>query len=118
MTKQVTVGSSDTTPPSTTASLSGTSGQNGWYVGSVTVTLTATDSSGISSRHYRIDSGAWTDYSSAFTVSGEGTHTVEFYSIDMASNTESVKSVTFKIDTVKPVTNGSRIRLFCDPFRQ
>ncbi len=107
VTKQVTVGSSDTTPPSTTASLSGTSGQNGWYVGSVTVTLTATDSSGISSRHYRIDSGTWTDYSSAFTVSGEGTHTVEFYSIDMASNTESVKSVTFKIDTVKPITNGS-----------
>jgi hypothetical protein len=107
VTKQVTVGSSDTTPPSTTASLSGTSGLNGWYTSAVTVTLTATDSSGISSRHYRIDSGTWTDYSSAFTVSSEGTHTVEFYSIDMASNTESVKSVTFKIDTVKPITNGS-----------
>ena len=65
-TKQTVVGTSDTTPPTTTASLSGTSGQNGWYTSAVTVTLTATDSSGISSRNYRLDGGSWNTYTSSF----------------------------------------------------
>ncbi len=107
VTKQVTVGSSDSTPPTTTASLAGTSGQNGWYTSSVTVTLTASDSGGVASRHYRIDSGSWNIYSVPFTLNTEGSHTVEFYSIDNAGNTESTKSVNLKIDTIKPSSSSS-----------
>jgi len=106
-TKQVTVGTADTTPPTTSASLAGTSGQNGWYTSSVTVTLTATDSGGVASRHYRIDSGSWTTYSVPFTLSTEGSHTIEYYSIDNAGNTEGVKSVSLKIDTIKPSSSSS-----------
>ena len=106
-TKQTVVGTSDTTPPTTTASLSGTSGQNGWYTSAVTVTLTATDSSGISSRNYRLDGGSWNTYTSSFSISSDGTHTVEYYSIDTAGNTEPVKSITVKVDTTKPSTSHS-----------
>ena len=45
----------DTTPPTTSAALSGTAGTNGWYTSPVTVSLSATDSgSGVATTYYRI----------------------------------------------------------------
>src|SRR3989475_11294181 len=54
----------DTTPPSTTASVSGTAGANGWYVTTVAVSLSATDSgSGIDNVYVSVDGGGWDVYS-------------------------------------------------------
>ncbi len=53
--------------------------------------------SGVERIVYRVDAGTWTNYSGSFTV-GAGSHTVEFYAIDHAGNTESVKTAT----TVSP----------------
>jgi len=51
---------SDTTPPLTTATLSGTQGQNGWYISGVNVDLAADDlESGVHSINWKLDDGEW-----------------------------------------------------------
>ena len=93
----------DVDSPSTSYSLSGTLGSNNWYRSSVTVSLSASDShSGVASTKYKIDGGGWQDYTGAFTVSGDGTHTVYYYSTDNAGNVEAQKSFSVKIDTTNP----------------
>ena len=74
----------DNTPPSTTTSPSGTMGNNGWWQSDVQVSLSASDGSGIgvASTEYRVDGGPWQTYTGPFTVSGDGTHTVEYRSTD------------------------------------
>ena len=56
--------------------------------------------SGAAATYYQIDGGSLALYSSAFTVSGVGTHTVLFQSVDVAGNVEVTKSVSFAIRTV------------------
>jgi uncharacterized repeat protein (TIGR01451 family) len=99
----------DATNPVTTADLSGPAGTNGWYTDSVQVTLSATDAtSGVASTEYQVDGGTFQTYSgNSFTVSGDGTHTIVYYSIDNAGNQEGNETATFKIDTTKPVTTAS-----------
>jgi hypothetical protein len=51
---------SDTTPPTTTATLNGTVGLNDWYTSGVGVNLSASDlESGVASINYRLDEGEW-----------------------------------------------------------
>ncbi len=99
----------DWTAPTTTISKSGTPGDNGWYKTDVTVTLTCDDGtgSGCESTNYRIDGGAWTAYSAAFTIT-TGTHIVDYYSTDNAGNTEATETATIKIDKVAPTTTISK----------
>jgi len=74
----------DVTAPATTASVSGS-----------TVTLSATDAgSGIAATYYTIDGGARQTYSAPFSVTANSVHTVSFWSVDRAGNTETAKSVS------------------------
>jgi hypothetical protein len=96
---------SDSAPPTTTISLTGTLGENSWYISSVIITLTAVDDmTGVDYTMYTLDSGGWTIYTTPFSVSDDMTHTIEYYSVDNVGNTEPVKSVDFKIDQVPPIT--------------
>ena len=52
---------------------------------------------------YRIDGGAWTTGTSA-SVSGEGRHTVAFYSTDRVGLRERQHAVAVNIDSAPPVT--------------
>ncbi len=89
--------------PTTTSSLAGTPGNAGWYRSSVTVTLTATAGTlPIASTNYTLDGGAQQTYSAPFTVAPDGTHTVTFWSVDTAGNTETAHSLTIKIDATAP----------------
>ena len=90
--------------PTTTALLSGTASANGWYKSAVQVTLLATSGSAwhIASTNYAVDGGSQQTYSSPFTVSGDGTHTITYYSVDSAGNTGTVNTATFKIDATAP----------------
>ncbi len=95
----------DTLPPASTAALSGSSSGGNWFVSSVGVTVSATDSqSGVATIQVRTDGGAWQLYTSPVTVAGDGTHAVDYYATDVAGNVESTHSVSVKIDTVSPAS--------------
>jgi hypothetical protein len=82
----------DTVGPVSSAQVSGTVGNDGSYISSVTVTLTSTDTtSGIQSEQYRIDGGPWRTYSAPFTVGGNGTHMLDYFATDVAGNSEAVR---------------------------
>src|SRR6185437_3841330 len=73
----------DTVAPATGSSLSPASpdGANGWYLGPVQVTLSPSDAtSGVASTTYTVDGGAAQTYSGPFTISADGSHTVQFWS--------------------------------------
>ena len=74
----------------------------------VIVTLSATDEnggldvSGVAATHYRIDAGVW-QTGTTVEVTGDGQHTVSYYSTDNAGNNEPVKtSQTLTIATTPP----------------
>jgi hypothetical protein len=102
---QVTGGAGDATPPETTCTLEGDL-VGEVYTSDVTVTLTATDdSSGVNYTMYKIDGGTWETYDAApFVVSGNGEHTVAFYSVDIAGNEEVEQSTTFTIQYTIEIT--------------
>ena len=98
----------DTTPPSTTASLAGTPGDNGWRRGAVTVTLTASDpASGPAATTYRVNGGPWQTYTGPVTVATDGSYTMDFYTTDLAGLDETPGSVTFRIDATSPTVTSS-----------
>jgi outer membrane protein assembly factor BamB len=98
----------DLTAPSTSAGLSGTAGANEWYPGAVQVSLTASDAmSGIANIFYSVDGGAQQTYAGPFTISTDGSHTVNYWSMDVAGNTEAQQSTVVKIDMSAPSTAAS-----------
>ena len=93
----------DSIPPTTTVSLSGTDGENGWYTSSVTASLSATDIGyGVENTTYRINDGSWALYTSSFTIDIEGINTIDYYSVDQANNKENTNTLDIKIDTTQP----------------
>ena len=106
----------DNTAPETTAYLDPATpdGENNWYVSNVRITLvtehmvrflnpgTTSKIAGDGYTMYKIDDGDWQEYFVPFTVSEDGEHTVEFYSVDNAGNEEAIGEVTFKIDKTVP----------------
>ncbi len=99
----------DSTPPVTTAALSGTPGENGYYVSNVTATLTATDDiSGVKSTHYNLNSTGWLTYTPPLVITTNGRNVLQYYSIDNTNHTETTKSTSpFYIDTVAPANPTS-----------
>jgi len=96
----------DMTAPTTTATVSGTKGKNGWYTSSVSVKLNATDAdSGVATTTYSLTGGAkWLTYSTSTPISltTEGTTTLLYYSTDNAGNREATSTMIIKIDKTAP----------------
>ncbi len=98
----------DEVPPTTNHSLLyGTMGDNGWYTSSVGLRLKASDSfSGVDYTMYNLDSQGYRIYNNPiffFGKTGEGEHTLSYYSVDRSGNVETEKSINFKIDKSDPV---------------
>ncbi len=107
----------DTLPPDTAVSTV-PSRASGWYGRDVTITLTPHDagagmSGGPALTAYSTDGGlTWTPGSS-LTVAADtathaldGPHAVEYYSIDALGHTETAKTLTVNLDTVRPTTKA------------
>jgi hypothetical protein len=87
----------DTAPPVTKAGLSGTLVGGQWQ-SAVTVVLTATDNvSGVNATYYSVDGGATVTYSGSFKISAVGSHSLSYWSVDVAGNTETAQMSTFSI---------------------
>ncbi|HJR06148.1 MAG TPA: PQQ-binding-like beta-propeller repeat protein [Pyrinomonadaceae bacterium] len=96
----------DATAPSTQATATGPSGTNGWYLSAVQLALTASDNlSGMANSYYKVDGGATQTYTGTFNVSNAGVHTLAFWSMDKANNTETQRSLSFGIDSNAPSIN-------------
>ena len=100
----------DRTPPVTQAS-----SQSGWINHDVTVTLTATDNlSGVAATYYSLDGHAGTEGTSVL-VSGQGIHTLTYWSVDVAGNAEVPKTAVVQLDyngptiatTLSPLPNST-----------
>jgi hypothetical protein len=89
----------DLNAPTTTGTLSGTS-IFGWYSSAVTFTATATDDvSGVDATYYKIDGGSTLRYTGPVTISTNGEHQIEYWSVDNVGNEEVHKfTPVFKID--------------------
>lgn len=75
------------------------------YANSATIRLSSTDSeSGVSQTFYRLDGGGPVS-GTTVVASALGSHTIEFWAVDNAGNTEAHHTVAFAVvDTVAPVT--------------
>jgi photosystem II stability/assembly factor-like uncharacterized protein len=97
----------DVTPPQTTAGQSPQAGPSGWTsADQVTVTLTAADEqagSGVATTNYAVDGGAQQTYGAPFSVSGQGAHTITYWSVDVADNSEGQQTLRIDIDTAAPL---------------
>ncbi|HEY4428994.1 MAG TPA: chitobiase/beta-hexosaminidase C-terminal domain-containing protein, partial [Solirubrobacteraceae bacterium] len=115
----------DTLAPTTTAA-----GQNAdastyhsgdWTHQAVTVTLNAADppqlgaeaGSGVAQTYYKVDSAGSYSTGTSVTIpapadhTNDGVHTVSYYSIDKAGNSESAHVFTVKIDTATPSSGAT-----------
>ncbi|WP_344066013.1 OmpL47-type beta-barrel domain-containing protein [Microbacterium pumilum] len=106
-TATITVVAPDTTGPTVSAVISpaAPTGSNGWYKGTAAVTLaiTATDPSGVASREYQVNGGAWKPYTVAISVPA-GQITWTYRATDIKGNVSQVKTIVTKRDTASPVT--------------
>ncbi|MFX0021273.1 MAG: OmpL47-type beta-barrel domain-containing protein [Candidatus Hermodarchaeota archaeon] len=105
----------DKTPPTTTASLSGDLGENGWYTSDVTITLTAADAdSGINFTAYSYDNVIWETYETSILIQSEGITTIYYRSTDNAGWVEAVNSIEVKIDKTLPTVIPTLIGDLCE----
>lgn len=108
-------GGGDTTAPTVTGTVSGSQNAAGDYVGSATVTVTATDAgSGVDTVEYQVDDTSFLPYTAPVRVSSIGDHSVQFRAKDKAGNQSAVGSVSFSVvaptdpgDTTPPTVTAS-----------
>ncbi|MGW0631835.1 OmpL47-type beta-barrel domain-containing protein, partial [Streptomyces sp. NPDC002758] len=96
----------DTTAPDASATVSGTKDSSGNYVGSASVTLTASDAeSGVAGIEYALDGASYRAYTTPVEVNTVGHHTLTYRATDKAGNTSPAKSVEFTIVATPPQDN-------------
>ncbi|MFD8963752.1 OmpL47-type beta-barrel domain-containing protein [Streptomyces sp. NPDC059568] len=109
------VGPGDTTAPTTNATVEGQQNADGAYVGSATVSVTATDEgSGVATTEYAVGAdGPWQPYTAPVVVDQVGSHTIRYRATDQSGNVAAEKSVAFTVvapptdDTAPPETSAT-----------
>ncbi|MDQ0576244.1 OmpL47-type beta-barrel domain-containing protein [Agromyces albus] len=98
----------DGIPPVTTV-INPISPASGWFVTSgIPVAFDANDAeSGIAKTFYQIDGGEEQTYGEPFTAElSTGSHTITYWSVDLAGNAEAKQTTTVSIDDVAPAITG------------
>lgn len=103
----------DTTPPETSATVDGEQDTDGAYIGTATVTVTASDAgSGVNTIEYALGDGEFQPYTAPVMVHETGEHTLRYKATDKAGNAAEVKTVDFTVveqpeeDTTPPETTA------------
>jgi plastocyanin len=103
----------DTTAPAVTPEVTGELDDDGAYVGSATVNLTAVDAgSGVASVEYDLDGAGYAAYTDPVVVDTPGEHTVTYRATDNAGNVSEPGSATFTVveapveDTTPPTVTA------------
>ena len=97
----------DTEAPSTTCSLipPAPNGESEWYISGVWLDFNASDLlSGVNYTEYRVDSNDWEEYTGNASIKKDGSHYIQYYSVDRYGNSETVKHFSLKIDRTPPYT--------------
>lgn len=99
----------DNTAPTSTLSLSGVAGEDNWFWSDVLVTLTASDNgSGVARTEYRFDpESTWYTYAGPFSVTGKGTTSIHYRSVDNMGNIEPTRRQVVKIDRIPPMVGAT-----------
>jgi plastocyanin len=88
----------DTTAPTVTPEVTGELDDDGAYVGSATVNLTAVDAgTGVASVEYDLDGAGYAAYTDPVVVDTPGEHTVTYRATDNAGNVSEPGSATFTV---------------------
>ena len=90
----------DSTAPTATAATAGNQDQRSYFIGSSTLTLTATDDatgSGIDKIEYRVNGGAYTLYTAPVAFNAVGNYDVDYRATDKVGNVSTVKTISFRI---------------------
>jgi DNA-binding beta-propeller fold protein YncE len=97
--------SSESTSPNTTLTTNPSSpdGENGWFTGQPTITLTANEPV---TTYYHWDDDTDTTYTVPF-VAPTGEHTLSYHSADEVGNIELEKSSNFMVDETNPECSGT-----------
>lgn len=96
-------GGLDDSGPTTQIALSGPTGQNGWWTGAVTATLSCFPGSApCTVTEYRLDGGAWVTYTGSFSITSEGTSLLEARSVDTDNQIGPSIERSIRIDTTAP----------------
>ena len=120
LSQTITITSADTTPPTLTIACNGAACSSSAYTSAVTVTLTASDASGIRDVRYTTDgsdpTGAGTVYTGPFTVAA--TATVRAVATDNAGNATALGqtiTITGSTDTTPPTLSIACNGAACSP---
>jgi hypothetical protein len=101
----------DTVAPNSSVSLSPGAPASGWYNVPVQITISATDSggSGVQDSYYRLNGSGSFQRGSSATVPDSGSYSLEFYSRDVAGNSESVQTRPnyFQVDRDAPTVTAT-----------
>lgn len=85
---------------------------SGWFVTSgIPFAFTATDAhSGVGTTSYTVDGGEVLTYGEPFSRDlSDGTHSVTYWSTDLAGNAEVKRTFTVKVDTLPPTITGRTV---------
>jgi hypothetical protein len=61
----------------------------------------------VATTSYRINGGSAQAYTTTFSIASDGVYTVEFWSVDVAGNTETHQTRIVRIDSTAPVTQAA-----------
>jgi hypothetical protein len=88
----------ESNPPITTSNI-----PVGWTSSLPAVSITATDAgSGVRYTRFSYDGGAWTTYTVPFAPGADGTHTLNYFSVDNVGHVETTQTATLQLDSTPP----------------
>jgi PKD repeat protein len=100
-------------PSETTATVSGTFGDNSWYVSNVSIDFTTVDGSvPVDCTFYRIEGGSWYTYDGELEIWVDGRTNLEFYSMDTIGLSEDVNTLYVAIDKIGPTVSSTTPEAF------